>query len=80
MSRAGRTGYTHPFGKLDDEPLPATKVPTAVKQKLQADASKAGLPLQEYLRELVTIAAMGSDVVKDAYAKRIDAIAGKLKE
>lgn len=78
--RMARSGFTNPFGKLDDEPIPAFKVPAIVKSRLHEQAQAAGLPFHEYLREVVTIAAMGRDAVKDAYAQRVEAIAKTLKE
>lgn len=79
-AKASRSGFTNPFGKMDDEPIQAFKVPHAVKARLREQASEAGLPFHEYLREIVTIAAMGRGAVKDAYASRVDAIAKSLKE
>lgn len=75
-----RSGFTNPWGKLDDEPIQAFKVPQVVKARLKEQAAEAGLPFHEYLREIVTIAAMGRGAVKDAYASRVDAIAKTLKE
>jgi hypothetical protein len=79
-ARNARSGFTSPFGKLDDEPIQAFKVPRIVKERLQAQAHDAGLPFHEYLREIATIAAMGAGAVKDAYAQRVDAIARTLKD
>lgn len=79
-AKHARTGYTGPFGKLSEEAIQAFKVPQVVKERLHEQASAAGLPFHEYLREVLTIAAMGREAVKDAYAERVEAIARTLKE
>jgi hypothetical protein len=79
-AKFARSGFTSPFGKLDDEPIQAFKVPAVVKERLREQANEAGLPFHEYLREICTIAAMGREAVKSAYAERVEAIAKTLKE
>ncbi len=80
LARFARSGFTNPFGKLDDDPIPAFKVPLVVRQRLQTMANEVGMPFQEFLREVLTIAAMGPDAVKDAYVQRVESIGKTLKE
>ena len=65
----------HPLGKLSAE-LPKIKIPDVVKERLEAEASALGLGLVDFVRDLVTVRALGLEEVKRLYGDRFDAVAG----
>lgn len=77
---AARTGFSNLFGKLDDEPVNGMKLPIVVVKVAKERAAAAELPYQEYLREIITIGVMGRGEVERKFARRLDAIEGKVKE
>lgn len=75
-----RGGFTNPFGKLTELPIKGLRIPIQVDEALQREAKEIRVPYHEFLREVLTVRAMGREVVKATFAKRIDAIAGSVEE
>lgn len=77
FARSGQSGL---FGKLADEPINGLKVPREVQDRLLEMSHEAGLPFQELIRELLTIAAFGRAEVERRFQARLDAIEGKVEQ
>jgi len=75
-----RSGFTHPLGKIAPAPLRNIRLPMVVKEELERQAAEIRIPLHEYVRDLLTVRAMGADRVKDAFVRRIAAIDGNVPE
>lgn len=75
-----RAGFTNPFGKIAEHPLRNIRLPMVVKEALERQAAEIRVPLHEFVREVLTVKAMGAEVVKRTYEKRIDAIAEGVPE
>lgn len=69
-----RSGSTSPLGKLSYE----TKVRVAevVGEELERQARDLGLGTGEYIREVLTIKALGYDYVRKLYQDRLEMVAG----
>lgn len=69
-----RSGATSPLGKLSYE----TKVRVAepVGEALEFQARQLGLNVTEYIREILTIKALGYDHMRKLYENRLEAVAG----
>lgn len=69
-----RSGSTSPLGKLSYE----TKVRVAerVGEELERQAREIGLSTTEYIREILTIKALGYDHVRRLYQDRLEMVAG----
>lgn len=69
-----RSGSTSPLGKLSYE----TKVRVAeqVGEELERQARALGLGVGEYIREVLTIKALGYDHVRKLYEDRLEMVAG----
>jgi hypothetical protein len=74
-----RTGVTSPLGKLT-EVIPAIKVSCETKELLEQASRRAGLTLQEFVRELLTIRAHGKERVHELYRARIESVSGSANE
>lgn len=75
-----RSGFTNLYGKLSDEPINGLKLPIEVLERLREEAGVVGLPFHEFLREVLTLRVFPREEVERAFAKRLDAIEGKVKE
>jgi hypothetical protein len=75
-----RSGVTNLFGKVDSVSLKDFRLPAVVLERAKERAADAGLPLQEYLREMVTLGVMGREEVERMFARRLDAMTGKARE
>lgn len=73
-------GNTSLFGKFSEAPINGLKVPTEVKERLEAMAHEANLPFHEFLREKLTLSAFGREEVERRFRDRWDAIEGSLKD
>lgn len=80
MPAFARTGNTNLFGKLDPKRINDFKLPTEVLDRAITRANEFGMPLQEYLREVVCIGVMGREEVERRVRARIDAMTGKPRE
>ena len=78
-ARFSRSGTSSPLGKLTEQ-IPAVKIDGETKELLERQARLAGLPLQEFVRELLTIRAHGLDTVQKLYAARLSVVSGKVEE
>lgn len=69
-----RSGSTIPLGKLSYE----TKVRVAepVGEELERQARDLGLGVAEYIREVLTIKALGYEHVRRLYQDRLEMVAG----
>jgi len=69
-----RSGATSPLGKLSFE----TKVRVAeqVGEELERQARDLGLSLAEYIRDILTVKALGVDTVRKLYESRLNMVAG----
>lgn len=69
-----RSGSSSPLGKLSYE----TKVRVAevVGEELERQARALGLGVGEYIREVLTIKALGYDHVRKLYEDRLEMVAG----
>lgn len=69
-----RSGATSPLGKLSYE----TKVRVAepVGEELERQARSLGRGVTEYIREILTIKALGYDHVRRLYQDRLEMVAG----
>lgn len=74
-----RSGTTSPLGKLTEQ-IPAIRISGETKDALEAEAKRAGLTLQEFVRELLVIRAHGVDTVRRMYEERIGVVSGKSQE
>ncbi|OGT57551.1 MAG: hypothetical protein A3E01_08415 [Gammaproteobacteria bacterium RIFCSPHIGHO2_12_FULL_63_22] len=74
-----RNGSTSPFGKLTEQ-IPAIRLSGETKAALEHEARRVGLPLQEFVRELLVVRAHGEDTVKMMYARRVVVVSGKSRE
>lgn len=74
MTSLSRSGSTSPLGKLTYE----TKVRVAepVGDELERQARALGLGVGEYIREILTIKALGYDHVRKLYQDRLEMVAG----
>lgn len=71
-----RTGTTSPLGKLT-EPVGPYKLAPETKEILEREARRAGLTLNEFLRDLAMIRAHGAEVIAKLYDERIAVVRGK---
>lgn len=69
-----RGGFTNPFGKLGEAPVRGLRLPRRVEEELHKQAASISVPFHEYVREVLTIQALGVEEVKRTYAARFDAI------
>jgi len=74
-----RSGTTSPIGKLT-RPLGPYKVPEETAEILEQEARKAGLNLNEFLRDLAMIRAHGEDFMVNLHRHRIAVVLGKVEE
>lgn len=74
--RFSRSGATSPLGKLTEQ-IPAIRIPGETKALLEQQSRLAGLPLQEYVRELLLIRAHGLSTVQSMYSARAEVVSGK---
>lgn len=74
-----RNGITSPFGKLT-APVGPYKIPEETFDILTAEAAKAGLPLNEFLRELAIVRAHGKQAVESVHITRVSVVAGTIEE
>lgn len=74
-----RSGSTSPLGKLTEQ-IPAIRVSGETKEALEVEARRAGLTLQEFVRDLLVIRAHGLDTVRKLYADRLAVVSGSEKE
>lgn len=74
-----RSGASSPFGKLTEQ-IPAVRVSGETKEALEQAARRAGMPLLEFVRELLDIRAHGIDDVRRMYGARLDVVSGKAIE
>lgn len=70
---ASRTGTTSPFGKLDDR-VEAFKIEGEVKAKFAERAAAAGKPPTEFLRDLMRVAAFGTEHVKRMQSEYLEVV------
>lgn len=70
-----RTGATNPLGKLTFE-VPKLMVPDPVGVKLTELAAAEGLPLSEFVRDLLTVRCFPVDELAKLHAARLQRIAG----
>ena len=78
-NRFSRSGATSPLGKLTEQ-VPAIKIDGETKELLEQQARAAGLPLQEFVRELLRIRAHGLGTIQKIYAERLSVVSGKVGE
>lgn len=71
-----RTGITSPLGKLT-EPVGPYKIPQETKEILEIESRRAGLTLNEFLRDLAMIRAHGVDAITKLHEERINVVLGK---
>jgi len=69
-----RSGSTSPLGKLSYETK--VRVAEAVGEELERQARDLGLGTGEYIREVLTIKALGYDHVRKLYQDRLEMVAG----
>ena len=74
VTSLSRSGSTSPLGKLSYE----TKVRVAelVGEELERQARSLGMGIGEYIREVLTIKALGYDHVRRLYQDRLEMVAG----
>lgn len=78
-SSLSRNGTTSLIGKLT-HPLGPYKVPEETADILEQEARKAGLNLNEFLRDLAMIRAHGEDFMVNLHRQRIAVVLGKAEE
>lgn len=74
-----RTGRSNPLGKLT-EPVGPVKIPIETKGILEHEARRAGLTLNEFVRDLMMIRAHGEETIRRLYEERIGVVCGKAEE
>lgn len=74
-----RSGFTHPFGKLG-APINGLQLPVEIEALHRQRAEEIRIPFREYLREVLSVAAVGHEEMKRATNDRLSAIAGKLQQ
>ena len=74
-----RSGQTSPLGKLT-EPVGPFKIPIETKEILEREARRAGLTLNEFLRELAMIRAHGIEAMRRLYEERTAVVRGTEEE
>ena len=67
------------MGKLT-EPVGPFKIPLETKEILEREARRAGLNLNEFIRELVMIRAHGQEEMQKLYESRIAVVRGTGEE
>ena len=70
-----RSGNTNPLGGTLDAEI-KTKVTVYLQEDVRRAASAAGMPVSEYVREVLMIAIYGADHVESLYRNRTRLIAG----
>ncbi len=70
-----RSGVTSPLGKLTEQ-IPAVRIAGETKEVLEVEARKAGLTLQEFVREVLVIRAHGINAVRRMYEERCRVVSG----
>lgn len=73
--RFGRTGFSNAFGKLNFE-LPKIKLPDETGEIISAEAAKAGMPINEFVRTVLMVRAHGVDAVLSVERDRLMSAAG----
>jgi hypothetical protein len=69
-----RSGSTSPLGKLSYETK--VRVAESVGEELERQARELGLGVGEYIREVLTIKALGYEHVRRLYQDRLEMVAG----
>ena len=69
-----RSGTTSPLGKLSYEAK--VRLAEPVGEALEYQARQLGLSVGEYIREILTIKALGYDHMRKLYENRLEAVAG----
>lgn len=67
------------FGKLTEQ-IPAVRVSGETKEALEREARRAGMTLQEFVRELLDIRAFGLDTVTRMHQERLKVVSGVFDE
>jgi hypothetical protein len=75
MSKFARCGSTSPLGKLTAE-FPKFKAHEETFEEANRLAREAGMPLSEWLRNLVMIRVHGIDMVVRMHQERLSVVAG----
>ena len=70
-----RSGNTNPLGGTLDAEI-KTKVTVDLQEDVRRAASAAGMPVSEYVREVLMIAIYGAEYVESLYRNRTRLIAG----
>ena len=70
-----RSGVSSPLGKLTEQ-IPAIRVSGETKDILERDASRAGMALNEFVRELLDIRAHGLEAVHRMHDARLQVVSG----
>ena len=70
-----RSGNTNPLGGTLDAEI-KTKVTVDLQEDVRRAATAAGMPVSEYVREVLMIAIYGADHVESLYRNRTRLIAG----
>jgi len=74
-----RTGTSNPIGKLT-EPVGPVKIPVETKELLEQESRKAGLTLNEFIRDLLMLRAHGEEVITSLHHQRMAVVLGKVEE
>ena len=74
-----RSGVTSPLGKRTEQ-IPAIRVSGETKDALEAAARRAGMPLQEFVRELLEIRVHGLGTAMKMYEERLGVVSGMSEE
>ncbi len=69
-----RSGSTSPLGKLSYEKT--VRLAEPVGEELERQARDLGLGVGEYIREVLTIKALGYDHVRRLYEARLEMVSG----
>lgn len=69
-----RSGSSSPLGKLSFETT--VRVAEPVGEELERQARVLGMTLTEYVRDILTIKAVGYDHVRKLYQDRLEMVAG----
>ena len=70
-----RSGNTNPLGGTLDAEI-KTKVTVDLQEDVRRAATAAGMPVSEYVREVLMIAIYGAEYVESLYRNRTRLIAG----
>lgn len=68
--KASRSGFTSPYGKLDNW-IERTRVESSVKEGFKAAAASVGKPEAEALRDLVRVVALGPVMAARMYGEGV---------